>query len=276
MKISLEWLSDFVELTEKDPQKIADRVTTGMGEVDDVVVQGKFLDGVVVGKILSVARHPKADRLSLCEVQTEKGVKKVVCGGTNLREGMCIAFAHVGTTVKHGNETMTLEKMAIRGEDSEGMICAAEEIELEDEYPPKPEDGARPVVDLGDRKDVGTPLKKALGMHDVVLHIDNHAITHRADLFSHRGVAREFVALGLAKWKKSVDFSKMPKVKFGRRAGPLQGVRKYHQGPADPEGERAGILPRARARIEGPRSRRRIAQGRSPSRREHAAPRALP
>lgn len=217
MKISLEWLSDFVELTEKNPQKIADRITTAMGEVDDLMVQGKFLDGVVVGEITSIGKHPdpKVDRLAVCDVKTDVGLKHVVCGGTNLKVGMKVAFAHVGATVKwHGGEIVTLEKTKIRGEESEGMVCAAEELELAEMFPPKQDDGPRPVIDLGDRNDVGTPLKKALGMHDVVLHIDNHAITHRADLFSHRGVAREFVALGLAKWKKGVDFTTLPKVKF--------------------------------------------------------------
>ena len=217
MKISRDWLSDFVDWIETDPQVIADRITCGVGEVDDVVLQGKYLDGVVVGTVRNLAKHPNADKLSVCDIETEQGLKHVVCGGTNLREGMQVAFAHVGTTVlAGGKEELTLAKVKIRSVESEGMICAAEEIELSSMFPASPEDGARPIADLTSRGfKTGTPLRTALGMNDVVFHIDNHAITNRPDLFSHIGVAREVVALGLAKWKKQPK--SMP-MKFGTAA----------------------------------------------------------
>lgn len=204
MRISMNWLSDFVEWIETDPQQLADRLTAGMGEVDDVEVQGSLLRGCVVGKITNLRKHPGADKLSLCDVETEQGKKAVVCGGTNLREGMLVAFAHVGATVKwHGGELMTLAPVKIRGEQSEGMVCAAEELDLAGRFPALPTDGPRPIIDITSlQAKVGTPLRDALGMTDVVFHVDNHAITNRPDLFSHMGVARELVAHGLAKWKK--------------------------------------------------------------------------
>ncbi len=203
MKISLEWLSTFVDFTETDPFVIADRLTKSMGEIDQVDAQGAFLKNCVVGKVVSVERHPNADKLSIAMVETEQGKKRVVCGGTNVKENMLVAFAHLGATVKwHGGETMTLERVKIRGEESEGMICAAEELDLGAGFAPSKEDGERPIVDLTARKlKVGMPLREALEMNDVVFHVDNHAITNRPDLFSHIGVARECVALGLAKWK---------------------------------------------------------------------------
>lgn len=206
MKISLEWLSDFITWKEKNPRVIADRLTAATGEVEEVIEQGARLRGCCVGKILSLRKHPNADKLSLCEVETDQGKKQVVCGGTNLREGMIVAFAHVGATVGRaaaGGEMMTLQQVKIRGEESNGMICAAEELGLEERFPPKPEEGSRPVLDftaLGCT--VGAAVSDALKMDDVVLHIDNHAITNRPDLFSHIGIARECVALGLATWKK--------------------------------------------------------------------------
>ncbi|NOS67052.1 MAG: phenylalanine--tRNA ligase subunit beta [Candidatus Peribacteraceae bacterium] len=201
MKISLNWLQDFVTLKVTDPQEIGKRVTAGVAEVDDVEILGGLLDKCCVGKILSLKKHPNADRLNLCEVQTDKGVKKIVCGGTNLRVGMRVAVANVGAKVRwHGTEMMTLAKTGIRGEESEGMICTSSELDLTGRIPQKDE---REVIDLGDGDlGVGESLKEYLGLDDVVLHIDNHAITHRADLFSHIGFAREFVALGLATWKK--------------------------------------------------------------------------
>jgi phenylalanyl-tRNA synthetase beta chain len=103
-----------------------------------------------------------------------------------------------------GGEPVTIGHMTFRGEESNGMICAAEELGLEDRYPPKPEEGARPILDLTSFGfSPGMPLSEALGMNDVVFHIDNHAITNRPDLFSHIGFARECVALGLATWKKT-------------------------------------------------------------------------
>ncbi len=225
MKISLNWLQDFVKLTVTDPQEIGRRVTAGVAEVDEVEVQGEFLENCCVGKVLSLKKHPNADRLNVCEVQTDAGVKPVVCGGTNLRVGMRVALAHIGAKVRwHGGEIATIERAKIRGEDSQGMICAAEEIGLQAKFPPKPSEGERAIVDLGNGDEgVGRSLRDYLGQNDVVLHIDNHAITHRADLFSHVGFAREFVALGLATWKGKPGERKGGKtLKFPKTSLPMK------------------------------------------------------
>jgi len=206
MKISLDWLGDFLEWQETNPDEIARMITACTAEVDEVEKQGKFLDNCCVGKVLTISKHPDADKLKLCDVQTDQGMKRVVCGGTNLREGMRVAFAHVGATVLwHGEEVATLEKVKIRGEASEGMICAAEELGLEERFPESKE---AVIIDMGDGdENVGTNLREALGMTDTVLIIDNHALTNRADLFSHAGFARECVAIGLAKWKKKPGYT---------------------------------------------------------------------
>jgi phenylalanyl-tRNA synthetase beta chain len=207
MKISLEWLGDMVEWLESDPAEIARRLTLSTAEIEEVEDKGKLLEYCCVARVAKLAKHPNADKLSLTELETDRGIKKVVCGGTNLKEGMLVALAHVGATVKlHGGELMALKAATIRGEPSEGMICAAMELGLEEMFPPKPEDGERPVVDLSDTGcKPGTPLREALGLGDVVLHISNTAITQRPDLFSHLGFARECVAIGLARWKKKPE-----------------------------------------------------------------------
>lgn len=215
MKISYNWLSDFIDWKVSDPQIIADRLTRATGEVEDILIQGAGLRNVVVGKILTIKKHPNADKLSVCTVETEQGVKNVVCGGTNLALNILIPFAHVGaelTSAAKGGAPVTISKVTIRGVESEGMICAAEEVGLAEEFPPKPEDGNRPILDLTALNlKIGTPLSEAIGLNDVVFHIDNHAITHRPDLFSQIGFARECVALGLGKWKKQ---PKKPTIKF--------------------------------------------------------------
>jgi phenylalanyl-tRNA synthetase beta chain len=214
MKVSLSWLQDFIELSEQNPEELSRRITSAVGEVDDLIVQGELLQKCCIGKVTSVEKHPNADRLSICAVETNEGLKRVVCGGSNLRVGMFVAFAHVGARVKwHGTEMVTLEPTKIRGEQSEGMICAAEELDLTDRFPQKSE---KEIIDLpAADADAGKGLREFLGLTDVVFHIDNHAITHRADLFSHIGVARELVALGLATWKekskqKAFHFTKDP------------------------------------------------------------------
>lgn len=217
MKISLHWLSEYVQWREDNPAKIAAALTEAVGEVDDCETQGEFLENVVIGEILSLTKHPNADKLSLCTVMTDAGEKRVVCGGTNLRVGMHIAFAHIGARVKwHGGEIVTLAPVKIRGEASEGMICAAEELELEGMFVTPPESGERPILDLSHIKGkIGAPLKISLGLTDTIFHIDNHAITNRPDLFSHIGFARELVALGLAVWRDgsapAYELPKLPK-----------------------------------------------------------------
>ncbi|MBU0727123.1 phenylalanine--tRNA ligase subunit beta [Patescibacteria group bacterium] len=208
MKISLDWLSDYIDITEKDHEKIKDIITANSAEIETMERQGDHLENVIVGKVIELKPHPNADRLTLCTVFDGEEKYKVVCGGSNLKDGMLVAYAKVGAVVRwHGSEVMKLEKVKLRGEESFGMICAGEEIGLDDMFPAKHE---HEIVDLSslDLK-VGAPLAKALGLDDVVLDVDNHAITNRADLFSHRGFAREFVANNLGKWKKQKEF-KMP------------------------------------------------------------------
>jgi len=200
MKISLNWLQDFIELTEKDPEKIKEVITARSAEIETMENTGEHLDKVVLGKVVSLSKHPDADKLTLCKIDNGQEKLQVVCGGSNLKEGMKVAFAQLGAIVKwHGTEVVKMEKAKIRGQESFGMICASEEIGLEDMFPKKEE---KEIVDLSHLDaPIGTPLAKVLGLDDIVIDIDNHAITHRADLFSHMGFAREFVACGLAKWR---------------------------------------------------------------------------
>lgn len=203
MKISLDWLSGFIDITEKDHQKVKDIITERSAEIETMDALGDHLDNVVVGKVVEIKKHPNADSLQLCMVNDGQSTIQVVCGGSNVREGMLCVFAKLGAVVKwHGSEVVKMEKAKIRGEESFGMICAAEEVGLEDMFPKALE---KEIVDLSHLNlKVGQPLAKALGLDDTVIDVDNHAITNRSDLFSHRGFAREFVACGLAKWKKGV------------------------------------------------------------------------
>ncbi len=217
MKISLDWLGDFIDISEKDHQKIKDIITERSAEIETMESQGDHLENVVVGKVVEVNKHPNADSLQLCMVNDGQENIQVVCGGSNVKEGMLCVFAKIGAVVKwHGTDVVKMEKAKIRGEESFGMICASEEVGLEDMFPKESE---KEIVDLShlDLK-VGQPLAKALGLDDMVIDVDNHAITNRSDLFSHRGFAREFVANGLGKWGKN----DIPKPKTSNSPAPVE------------------------------------------------------
>jgi phenylalanyl-tRNA synthetase beta chain len=206
MKISLNWIKNFIDITEEDNEKIKSVITARSAEIETMEDLGSHLDKIVLGRIEKIMPHPDADKLRLAIVNNGQQKLQVVCGGSNLREGMKVAFAELGAIVKwHGTEVVKMEKAKIRGVESYGMICASEEIGLADMFPKKEE---KEIVDLSHiNAPIGTPLAKALGLDDVVIDVDNHAITHRADLFSHRGFAREFVANGLGKWNKTHNSS---------------------------------------------------------------------
>lgn len=212
MKISLNWLKDFVEFDKKlSIKEIAWRITEAAAEVEHLTELGEELDKIVVGKILEAQKHPNADKLQVCQVDVGTETLQIVCGGKNAAKNMFVAVALPGAKVKWGGgEMMEIKKVELRGVESTGMICGAEEIGLEKMFPaPEPHF----VMDLSAMKvKPGQELAKVLGINDVVLDIDNHAITHRPDLFSHWGMARECVALGLAKWKKQAKVENLAKL----------------------------------------------------------------
>ena len=193
MIISLNWLRQFVALPKGiDPQEIAERLVMHTVEVEKWWRQDVYLDNVVVGRVLTADKHPNAHSLKVCRVYDGKDELQVICGGSNVREGMKCAFARIGAKVRwHGDEEMVLAKVNIRGKESHGMICAAEELGLALGH-----EVEREIMDLGGiEAEVGTPLAQALRADDVFFDVDNKAINHRPDLWGHLGVAREVAAL---------------------------------------------------------------------------------
>ncbi|QQR83723.1 phenylalanine--tRNA ligase subunit beta [Candidatus Peregrinibacteria bacterium] len=210
MKLSFNWLSEFIEFTETDHNVIKEVITANSAEVETMENTGELLQHIVLAEIVKLEPHPEADKLQLATVNEGSGSIRVVCGGSNLKVGMKIAFAKVGTVVKlGGQEFLELKPIKIRGVESTGMICASTEIGLEEKFPLKQE---KEVLDLSHLSaPLGTTLDRALGMNDTVIDIDNHAITNRSDLFSQLGFARELVSNGLAQWKKSRKQFEIPK-----------------------------------------------------------------
>ena len=197
MKVSLNWLRDYVELPhDMDLKRLAYDLTMSTVEVEDATDLGASFHDMVVGEIREVLPHPNADKLRICRTDIGGGtVKEIVCGGTNLRDGMKVAVALPGSVCRwHGEgEPVEIHESKLRGVDSYGMICGAVEIGLGDLFPTTEE---AHILDLSAfDAPAGTPIADALDLHDIILEIDNKSMTNRPDLWGHYGIARELAAL---------------------------------------------------------------------------------
>ena len=197
MKVSLNWIRDYVKLpADADLKKLAFDLTMSTVEVEDAVDLGASFHDMVVGVIRAIEPHPNADKLRVCKTDIGGGrVEDIVCGGSNLREGMKVAVALPGSVCRwHGEgEPVEIKKSKLRGVDSYGMICGAVEIGLESLFPSTEE---AHILDLsGFDAPAGTPLAAALDLNDIILEIDNKSMTNRPDLWGHYGIAREIAAL---------------------------------------------------------------------------------
>ncbi len=188
MKLTLKWLKDYLDLDAPSHCSVSDIVAklTALGlEVDDVQNKAELYAPFKVAKVKSAVQHPNADRLKVCQVETEDGVVQVVCGAPNARTGMTGIFAPVGSYIP--GLDVTLEKGKIRGEDSYGMLVSEREMSLSDEH-----DG---IIDLDEAHAIGTPITDIFdGLNDVIIEIG--LTPDRADCAGILGIARDLSAGG--------------------------------------------------------------------------------
>ncbi len=180
MKASLRWLADLLGMP-LEPGETRARLTMLGALVEGVEPLHQDLAQVVVGEVLEVARHPNADRLSLCKVNTGARVVSVVCGAKNVVAGRRYPFAAVGTTLPGG---VVLERRKIRGEYSEGMLCSPDELRLGEDH--------EGILELETDAAPGTPLLQVLPVADTRFEID--VTPNRPDQLSHAGLARDLGA----------------------------------------------------------------------------------
>ena len=181
MYISYNWLKDFIKLPAKvSAQEIADRLTSHTVEIEGQENQADSFANVVVGKVLKVKKHPNADRLRLVLVDVKDKKLNIVCGAPNVEDNQLVAVALVGAVLPNGLEIKASE---IRGELSEGMICAEDELGLGETH-----DG---IMVLGKNAKIGEPFAKYLKLDDIIFEVDNKSLSNRPDLLSHYGLARE-------------------------------------------------------------------------------------
>jgi phenylalanyl-tRNA synthetase beta chain len=182
MKISLSWLSDYVELP-GSPDELARRLTMAGLEVEAIERPGAALNGVVVAQIVESNKHPDADKLSVTKIDAGKGAPlQVVCGAKNYKVGDKVPLATVGTKLPNGTE---IKASALRGVDSFGMLCSSRELGLSEEH--------AGLLILDPALKIGTPIAEALGMNDSVLEVN--VTPNRPDALSHLGIARELGTL---------------------------------------------------------------------------------
>src|SRR5712692_5757103 len=167
MKISLNWLKDYVDFKER-PEELAERLTMAGLEVEGVENFAEKYKKFVVGEVLEVANHPNADKLTLCKVNVGREVLKIVCGAPNVSARQKVAVGLVGAVVPrshhgNGNKPLVLSRAEIRGEISEGMICSAYELDLGEDS-----DG---ILILKKDARAGAPLAGYLGLGDTVFDV---------------------------------------------------------------------------------------------------------
>ncbi|MEQ9619270.1 MAG: phenylalanine--tRNA ligase subunit beta [Deltaproteobacteria bacterium] len=187
MILTLSWLREYVDF-DISPDDLAERLTMAGLEVESVEHRGKGLENVVVAEILDIKPHPDATKLSLCDVSDGENRYNIVCGATNMKAGDKVALAKIGTTLPPGPkfpDGLKIKKAKIRGEVSEGMLCAENELGLGEEG-----DG---IMILPESAETGKRLVDEYGLEDVLFEI---GITpNRPDCLSVVGVAREAAAI---------------------------------------------------------------------------------
>lgn len=182
MRISMHWLREWLELTES-AEEIGHRLTMAGLELEAVEPAAPEATSVVVGKLLDVSPHPEADRLRLCQVDV--GLPEplhIVCGAANVAPDMRVAVALSGARLPGG---IHIETHPIRGQVSEGMICSAAELGLEE--------SSEGILPLPDHLEIGVDLRTALALDDFILEVD--LTPNRADCLSMLGIARELAVL---------------------------------------------------------------------------------
>ena len=189
MKFSLSWLKNYLDTT-ASVNEIADTLTAIGLEVEEIEDKATALQGFIVGEIKTVEKHPNADKLNLLTVWTGKEALQIVCGAPNCKVGMKGVLALPGTNIPKFNEV--LQKGVIRGIESQGMMCAEDELCLGEDH--------TGIIELDTDAPAGTPFVDVL-KPDVVF--DVNVTPNRGDCFGVKGIARDLAAAGIGTLKQT-------------------------------------------------------------------------
>jgi len=196
MLLSLNWLKDHVALPKNiSPEELAQKLTLHTVEVEKTEAQAKRFDRVVLAKILTVRKHPNADRLQVAAVNAgQKEELSIVCGAPNIAVGQLVPLALPGAILPNGTE---IKEAEMRGEKSQGMLCAEDELGLGHNH--------NGIMILTKGKP-GQSFASYLKLDDIIIEVDNKSLSNRPDLWGHYGLAREIGAILNIKLK-AIDYS---------------------------------------------------------------------
>ena len=196
MKFTLSWLKDHLETSASLDEIVQGLIGVGL-EVEEVDDKTKLLAPFKVAFVQEAIKHPNADKLRLCKVETEQGVIQAVCGAPNARTGMKGIVALPGSYIP--GTKITLEKGVIRGQESQGMLCSERELLISQEH-----DG---IIEVAGDWPIGTPAVTALGLDDPMIYVK--VTPNRPDALGVRGIARDLAAKDLGKLKP-IDAKPVP------------------------------------------------------------------
>lgn len=193
MKISLEWLNEFVNIEDLTVEEIVNKLTMSGLEVEDIEKVGAKFTNIRTAQIKKIDQHPNADKLHLVQVDLGTETKTVVCGAQNIEEGQIIPYASVGSKVlnRKTGEQFELTPAVIRGVESQGMLCSQDELGLDRR---QEEDGILILNRLYDNLKLGVDLQEILNIKEDTI-IDVAPTPNRGDEMSVIGVAREIASL---------------------------------------------------------------------------------
>ena len=211
MRVSYKWLQEYVELGNISPQELADKMTLSGVAVENLEELGAGIEKVVVGKILTITKHPDADKLVICKITTGTDEElQIVTGADNVREGHVVPVALVGAKLPSG---LKIKKSKLRGVESAGMLCSAEELSIDKKYLSETEQ--KGILILAGDTPIGEDIKPVLGLDDTILELE--LTPNRSDCLSMVGVAYEVAAVLGAELK-------LPKIKVEEITEEISGL----------------------------------------------------
>ena len=187
MKFTLSWLKRHLK-TDATIEEVAEAMTLAGLEVEEIIDPSKALSAFTIAHVKSAEKHPDADKLRVCQVETVDGLKQIVCGAPNARAGIAVAYAPLGAFIPGLDFSLDKKPRKIRGVESSGMMCSGKELELGEDH-----DG---ILELDPAEyPVGQAVSDAMGANDPV--IDFEVTPNRPDWLGVDSIARDLAAVGL-------------------------------------------------------------------------------
>lgn len=183
MKLTISWLKDFLD-TDKSIEEIIEGLTKIGLEVEEVVNQLETYKNFIIAEVIDAIKHPEADKLRVCKVDTGKEILQIVCGAPNARKGIKVVLAPIGTEIP--SNKLIIKESKIRNQLSQGMLCSASELDLGAD--------SEGIIELPENFEIGKSFANAYGLDEVLIEL---SITpNRGDCLGIYGIARDLAAAG--------------------------------------------------------------------------------